>query len=355
MPLVDNCLPFGVGSIFFALDSTSKLSEWQEAVADTLNAIPSISDMRINLPEEFKLRHQVGKPYPAVGGVSFRITIPESFRKELLVPQMTSLAGDKFTVVILHESRHPVAFVIAEQAKSARAGAAGVILVRNFLVRELRLRPGKAYLNTLGPSPFHVNFSLEPADQTEEFILKVIPSRGYQTYRFTYSEGRFSSLPKAGTELFLRLRDELAYFYHLAEVANNRRAMVRGVTNRTQDLVTKFQDPDLKARIANFFLVGMAMRKIVLETIAVDYAVQRSVSQSMQDLEELYDREQFPCFRTYLEKQASDKYIATYISGCKDTLAMLSQDRSQQVQITSLFISALAGGFAGALVTLLIH
>ena len=61
-----------------------------------------------------------------------------------------------------------------------------------------------------------------------------------------------------------------------------------------------------------------------------------------------------PFFKIYVENEMSDQSSGV-VAGAREVTALLDAARARQVEVTSLFLSALAGGLAGALVTVLIH
>jgi hypothetical protein len=347
----DKGLSFGIGCIYFYIESGNIL-EWEPSVRSTLEAIPSITNLAVSRSEPITVKEN--NKYPAAAVISFDVTIPSRIREQILILWRYPNIGERFKVIIIYELFHPVIFVVQEEGDKLDGGSSSVILVREFLKRELEARPGAAKLRSLGPSPFHVDASLEPAEQSEDFTLNRVRRRGYDRYGFRYSEESFPSSHEAAARLFSVLAYELAVYYDLIETRNNRAAAIREIARETQELIQRQEKGGIFNRVAYFFTSGSMMQRISLKSLRAEYDLQRGTSEAQGAIDNLYSSDQFPCFRDYLEQEAQSPH-ADVISNTKDIVSLLSQGRSQQVQVASLFLSALAGGLAGALVSIFVH
>lgn len=351
-------LAFGIGSIFFQIASTD-ISEWPPSVAETLEAVPSVGNLEMRFPSNLIVKVIVGQPsdshtYPAIGAMKFNITIPARLHGDLTRGRIRTNPGELFDVTTIYESYHPVTFVISQRSDGLTSGSQGIVLVREFLKRELHNRPGSARMVTLGPSPLHVDASIEPADQADTFTLSSIARRGYDSFVFNYSKTSFTSPYDAAEHLFPLLAEELSLFYDLVERRNRRVKTSYEISNEAQRLIGQYQDTGMRTRLTRFFSSGPRMRHLTLKAINAEYNIQRDASLARDDIDRLYAKSAFPCFRKYLEKEI-EPTNAVDLSNAKDIVSILSQSRSQQVEVASLFLSALAGGLAGALISVLVH
>jgi hypothetical protein len=351
--MTDPARPFGIGCMYLDTKDTSNLSDWKKLVTSTLGAIPSISELEISARSDtFRNQEYI---FPYFGRIDFQVTIPARLQEELdPLRRKFDAQGEKFSVSIRYHYSAPVTFIISNDASEPDDGSEGVVLVREFLERELKARPGPARLQTLGPSPFHVDASIVPADQTEPFVLQRTRMMGYDRFAFTYSQDSFSSMAEAFDELFDTLIEELSLYYALVRRRDKRLEFAVNIANETEALIEMYQANALGIRLKRFFSSGSMMRRLTLRAITADYESQRDGRQDRNDLDELYSRNSFPCFKDYLDDKASDTYDAD-LSNARDITALLDQTRNQQVQVTSLFLSALAGGLAGALISVLVH
>jgi len=71
-------------------------------------------------------------------------------------------------------------------------------------------------------------------------------------------------------------------------------------------------------------------------------------------MNELYSEGAVPYFKDFLESEVSADRTNILLAA-KEIVSVLDQARQRQIEITSLFFSAIAGGLAGALVSLLVH
>ena len=96
------------------------------------------------------------------------------------------------------------------------------------------------------------------------------------------------------------------------------------------------------------------MRKLALKVILEEYNTKEGAAEARKEVDEHYSSNKFPCFKTYIEEEMSENYLADY-SVAREVVTLLDQARGRQIEVTWLFISALAGGLAGALVSVLMH
>jgi hypothetical protein len=98
----------------------------------------------------------------------------------------------------------------------------------------------------------------------------------------------------------------------------------------------------------------MNIRQVALRIVNAEYRAQAEDELSRHQLDELYSMGAVPYFKDFIEREtASDN--ASRILAAKEIVSLLDQARERQIEVTSLFLSAVAGGLAGALVSLLIH
>jgi hypothetical protein len=71
-------------------------------------------------------------------------------------------------------------------------------------------------------------------------------------------------------------------------------------------------------------------------------------------MDELYSRGVTPHFRDFLESEVASRHESEILAA-RETISILDQVRQKQIEVSSLFFSAIAGGLAGALVSLLAH
>jgi hypothetical protein len=96
------------------------------------------------------------------------------------------------------------------------------------------------------------------------------------------------------------------------------------------------------------------MRRLALKVILEECNTKEGAGWAGKDVDEHYSSNKFPCFKAYLEEEMSENYLADY-SVAREVVTLLDQARGRQIEVTWLFLSALAGGLAAALVSVLMH
>jgi hypothetical protein len=346
-------LQFGIGSYCFSVES-DQIGRWGELVESTLRALPSVSDIEVDFTPPFASREDstTGGVFPARAFLAFSVHIPKRLQTNPWDSREYNV--ENFTVMSFYELSRPVTFIISEGDAPGESGSTAMFVVREFLRKELATRPGPAQFNVLGPTPFHADLSLEPADQVERFELSLEPRPGYGRFRFTYSKESFESPRTAAANLFFLIKDELNLYYGLVDRRNSRLNENQEVANMTESIIEQYQAGGLKSRVWRFFTVGSKLRKLAMSSILARYRQQEDVSDCREDITAHYSYNKFPCFKDYVEREVSEDYSSDW-SIARELAALLDEARSRQIELTGVIVSALAGGLAGALVSVLIH
>jgi hypothetical protein len=154
--------------------------------------------------------------------------------------------------------------------------------------------------------------------------------------------------------LFDSVSDELSLYYSLVSSRQDRGREGDEISILTQNLINIYQAKGFKARMRRIFTSSMKIRQVALRIVNAEYRAQAEDELSRHQLDELYSMGAVPYFKDFIEREtASDN--ASRILAAKEIVSLLDQARERQIEVTSLFLSAVAGGLAGALVSLLIH
>ena len=161
---MDSEVPFGVGCIAPEVIGATTLEEWEKAVADTLNTIPSIRDLELRDIDGFRPlppsdERNTFEGMPLRGMLKFKVTIP--FRVQEDVKPGKGLKGvEDFIVRTYFDRRHPVTFVVCEVVdEKILTPSHSLMVIREFLNVEVgKLKRDDVRLHRMGPSPFHADF-----------------------------------------------------------------------------------------------------------------------------------------------------------------------------------------------------
>jgi len=98
---------------------------------------------------------------------------------------------------------------------------------------------------------------------------------------------------------------------------------------------------------------SMKIRQVALMAVSAEYQAQTDEQYARHQLDELYSKGTAPNFKDFIEGEVVAG--TAQISAAKEIVSLLDQARERQIELTSVFLSAVAGGLAGTLVSLLIH
>jgi len=98
----------------------------------------------------------------------------------------------------------------------------------------------------------------------------------------------------------------------------------------------------------------MKIRQVALSIVNAEYRAQTDEQNSRHQLDELYATGTVSYFKDFIESELTS-VNTSQILAAKEIVSLLDQARERQIGVTSLFLSAVAGGLTGAVVTLLIH
>lgn len=335
------------------------MDTWTERVTQTLQAIPDIYDIKVTADVSDGSIEWDNGLFPITAHIDFTLHIPTSVQGNLSSSHPQSpCEAEEFRVMIFYDFYGPASFVIPIGSDSVGDSSNSVRIVREFLTEVLAPRDLPARFHFLGPSPFHADVNVRltrlPQDAEDEIELTRVPSRGYDEFQFACYDGIFESMEEAVSALTEDLVDELSFFYHLVNSRNERNHNTIEIGQLTRNLITSYERTGFRAFIKRVFTPSARMRRVTIKAISTEYDTQTEIATARTNANELYATDIKPYFRDYIEAEMTDQYPGI-IPGTKELVGLLDAARARQVEVTSLFLSALAGGLAGALVSLLVH
>lgn len=347
-------VPFGIGCIYFELNDRGN-PPWKDAVLSALSSVPGIYGVEVDLGVVLPQEAQAGTGYyPTRGMLRFCLHVPAEQQREFFLPGGFRGNAERFTVFTYFRYFEPVTFVIPQESTSVRDAVSGVLLLRQYLERHFLGKNYPVDLRIVGPSPFHVDACTKPGRTSKEFELSRAPGKAHDDYSFIYSKRRFSSSLLAAVYLFERISDELSLFYALISRQEERRIQSFEIAMLTQGLINIYQDRSLKARTRRVVTSSVKIRRVILKVVLAEYQSRDDERVARRQIEELYASDTVPYFKDFLEHEV-DSNDASQISAAKEVVSLLDQARQRQIATTALFLSAIAGGLAGALISLLVH
>ncbi len=350
----DECLYFGIGCLYFTARPGQDLS-WEEAVKESLNSLARVSDVEVDLGVLLDAEAQAPAGwYPTRGMLRFHLYIPLEEQKELHeLLRHVPLNAEYFVVMVHFRYFEPVAFILPQGAPS-NDGTSAAVVVREYLHREFSRQELPAVLHVIGPTPFHADLCVRPAAIDKDFELVRTPGRGYDEFAFLYSRDSFSSVALAAVTLFDNINDELSLFYSMLTRRADRLRERHELLALVQNLIQIYQAKGFTARTRRVFTSSTRIRRVALKAVNAEYQSQDDEQTLHEQMDELYSARAAFYFKDYLESEVASHHTAELLAA-KEMVSLLDQARQRQIEVTSLFLSAIAGGLAGTLVSLLIH
>jgi len=370
-------LSFGVGCFHFGVKKAAPFkflgSEYLEKLKTALASIPSINNIDIGGEGISKWAFDVAKNIPSIRDstnyfparlfitISFEVFIPFRIQEEILRKESRTLT-ERFHVKCDYGHSSPIAIISLLNPSGKPRPGDGVIVVRKFLEKEIN-KPSQDYINfeILGPSPFHANFYLEPAEGNvgegeEEWRYRVDDRRkirGYDEIRFFYNKSHFENAKKAMGEIYWDISDEIALFY---SVVNQQDIRVHEwvETNKVlEKLITVQNMTGARGLVGRFFGCGGLISK-ALTDLAVFLARGLQLTEgNNKKFEDVYRYRKQPAIQSFVEKEIKHPYYFP-AREYSDLVSFYERRRSKTLEILIVLVSTVLGGSIGALLTLLL-
>jgi hypothetical protein len=344
----------GIGCFYFSAEP-DKLNTWAADVETHLEQLALISDIRVegNGGDGSVLIGE--RAVPIRGAVSFKIVIPWEVQADFMGPLSIDLSIETFRVFITYDRHGPVAFVVTEAAADPLVSPSDhVLVVHEYLTSRLPEAVGGVTFEILEPSPFHANVTLAIGRQKKQFSFRRTPNPRYEDFAFTAASDLYSDIDEALLGLIYHLTEQLALFYRFVVAYNRRLHASAEINHLTQNLLSLYQSSGVRAWLARIFTSTAKMRYLALRAIAEQYESESEATRSRSEIDGIYSSGTEPCFKDYLVNKMSENF-SDNLSAAREISALLDQARGRQIENVSLFLSALVGGLAGALVSLLVH
>ncbi|MEA2112954.1 MAG: hypothetical protein U9P50_03225 [Patescibacteria group bacterium] len=228
----------GIGCFHIKLDEQGPGS-YLKKLKEVLEAIPSINNIEISdsgfykggfLPINENIEDNVETFdsgtgfYPSFSNakVSFDVFIPQRIQKKIS-PFNLYCESENFKVAIYYT--HIFTFTVVEPTKSIAEGegSVSVVVIREFLKNEFDKCEEEIELETLGPSPMHIDYELELKNKkfiqdnsdifTTNLGIKITKKKSYDLFRLYGDEEKITSLKNLKSILVRELEDELSLYY----------------------------------------------------------------------------------------------------------------------------------------------
>jgi len=364
-----NRTELGVGCFHFEVPTAGLDTEkWAREVRRVLEAVPSVRAVEIEEPIPGLMGEEEDEeiyfsPHPQSGHVSFGLTIPRRMQEEVWAGSLPAGVSEDFAVSIFYGDYFPVTFITFLGQSDGVDASGGVVIVREFLRRELRrlgAEVGEVGFVVLGPSPFHANFTFLPSSPEElegdpgipgiSYAKK--PQLGYPDVLIRYDSTRYSSGEDAISAFVPHVIHQLSYFYQLIRLRNRRMFHAVAIRNRVTELVHIHQASGLKGWWWRMFQAGRLTRELILTAVGLSFRHREEIRRSRESFEHIFEAAKLPMFRTWLESEMTDAY-RDELNNCREVAELLEPRRLREVNALLVLVvaavSAVLGAFASHL------
>lgn len=351
-------ISFGIGCFHFGLKAgiTTTMEEYFKELEKTLEAISNISEIDIEFYEDdYDLSQEIGnssdnnmsaggriEPYSQDVKISFEMFIPKRVQEDLK-QTYESFKTERFRISINSTYYFPVVIVqLVNPLGENVYPSSAVILVREFLRKELSKIKSFIDFQVLGPSPFHANFFIKEDDQIEEpFTISIVETKAYDQITILYKG--YSVIEEAFEEILFETLDEFGFFYELkhSDVVSSKKWRV--IENNLDELVEikkegkQFKNLFSTNKILNELFVNIGYFE--KDQILYNSYIQKS-------------KRNITHFVMYIDREINEQ--VNYPTNQVTELIKLYENQKLNVYIMlATVIAAVSGGLLGALITTL--
>ena len=363
-------IPFGVGCFYFVptepAPATGQNARYRDLLRGALEAIPNANNIVIEGGEDpdplllpldgrwSSLDASVFNAYPSYLNVEFDLYIPARIQDEILNHLDEEFVGSEHFHAKLVHSDMPLVVVTATEPDGWRDGSTYIILVREYLKRELD--ESVVRLSCLGPSPFHSDFFLELVQQQDcsLTVRRENPTHGYSQHRCSYKCTRSNdNVIDVLSKVLEELTPELSLFYEACRQSQLRMSAWEKIEEPVKTSLLGDGRGRWRDTVTNRLRQSRSIRLVTERLIRfeMDGIFER------QSLEESLDQTYSVPGRAYLrdEVKKAVKDLGEYpIGEVYRLIEFLEGRRSKQVELLIVFIAALVGGIVGGIATWLL-
>jgi hypothetical protein len=334
-----------------------------------LEAISAVTNLHIDIPDvvlneqSFECAEDPGEfvegadhfPPIGFGAILFELHIPRRVQEELVGESGADGIGtERFAVHIDYMYEGPVAFVVLLDAASGeRSPSNAVVLVREFLLREIREDDTPIRLDCLGPSPFHAEFCLRlvlPSVSSGSFRVEYEPRIGYDLVRFTSDHAEYALAVQALQSLRELLSNELGFFYWVRALEARWIDQFATIQEQVSALTSMAQKRTFWYRLTSKIRRSSMLRDVFASLIGFDVTRTFQINRRQELYRSTYPDANGGLLRPYVDRAIADavdyptKQITTLVG-------FLERRHSKAVELAVVMLAAVIGGLAGGALT----
>jgi hypothetical protein len=371
-----NQIAFGVGCFHFGyhpqVGSKFTGEEYISQLDQALATIPNIEKIEIDIKEDskslaFEIQEQPNELCNGINDFPFTqpnidfnvqllLFIPERVQNEFKGRSFFGPICERFIVDITCSYYFPITIVRSLNPPPGSEPSDGVYMCREFLKKSFKNSVDKGIcFESLGPSPFHAEFFLEPnkGDTLQTFEFERIPVRGYDDCYFRYNPDYFDNIEEAYQSLIDYLDDQIGLFYLMHHLRYCRDAHWMKVYNSIQQIIKSQRQKGILAYWRNTLTADHRLHDAMLSMAEVESSDIETKYNLNREMKELYLGDNPPELIFFL-KESMREFSLLPFRQMRDVLNLLESRRAKRMRLLMMPLSAVLGGAVGALLTLLL-
>lgn len=368
-------ITFGIGCFHFwpvrPSPFTMDFESYVSAVDDALQSVQTItnieidhggSEVAIDVAHEL-LQLSDGEdfvPHPSYLEIRFNVYIPFRIQEKLYETELPpEVFAENFRVEIRYAYHGPVCFIEPVNPTEPARPSDAVRLVRDYLEQEINSGDTGVKFDVLGPSPFHANFRLYPIETAPEariervFTPQYTNTPGYDEISIAYSKSAFPTIDEARTKFYDASEQEFGLFYQIVLCRAQSLSAWEKIDGIMVELVDLQGKRKLAARLKNTLLRGKYIRELFTNLIIFEskqVEAQSFISNSYRDS---YSNDERSFIKSYVDEEIAQQ--PSFPTKQANELALfLENRRSKSIELLVVLLSALVGGIAGSVITILV-
>ena len=354
---------FGVGCFDFRIDRPVPFKLTPEdhlnTLQDALKKLNSLSNLSIEystamagdieiLEEIPSLRNGYSFPSLPFCQIDFSLFIPRRIQEELAIGEVNT-ETEIFLVTIRHQFHGPVAFVECKNAGPGCRPSQGVQLVRKYLSKEFAKIDGVKF-DTIGPSPFHMDFYVHQSENVDEMEMIRTRQRGYDRFDI-HVQDVLSPLDNL-SEVFYELAGELDEFYNMQCKRVIQMRSWQALENDWRSLLELVEDRipfyDLRRKVQ----IYTKARDLIREAFAFSASHSIAKQYAEDSFNGAYGKGLDSYFRDFVESKKNSAFPVYPTQPLIEWATHLHNSSFKVAEIVTLLLSAMLGGVVGGLLTL---
>jgi hypothetical protein len=247
--------------------------------------------------------------------------------------------------------------IVAIDAPKNYNSSDSIVVCREFIEKSFETcKNDRIKFESLGPSPFHINFILRPLEDKNEFneplTFEIKHSRGYDELLGTYDPEVFEDQDRLLDYLMFMLDTQIGFFYKVTHWRLTRYIEWANFQETLEEILEKQKEKGLRAFWRNMFRGGELVNSTRIKLAEMEAGEVIDTFDFKKELKDLYIGEKAPELLPYIEKSFGDLGEIPF-SQTKEILDLLEKQNNKRLSYIMMVVSAVLGGGIGAWLTLL--